>query len=78
VSPLAEREPDTLDAATIEAWQRDARPEAAPRSGEPYPLGRWVWVMVLALVGLETWVRRHRRPSVATHDAQEVPDARVA
>jgi hypothetical protein len=88
VVPLAEREPDTLDAATIEAWQRDVRPDAAPRSGEPYPLGRWVWLIVLALVAAETWVRRQRPTSPRAarlkptphkeHDTQEVADARVA
>jgi len=75
---LAEREPDTLDAELVEAWQRDARPDDAPRNGEPYPLGRWVWLIVLVLVGVETWVRRQRRPSLPAHDTQEVPDARVA
>jgi hypothetical protein len=85
---FAEREPDTLDAATIDAWHRDARPGDAPRSGEPYPLSRWVWLFVLALLAVETWVRRQRRPSPPAarpkptpykeHDTQEVSDARVA
>ena len=76
--PLAEREPDTIDASAIDAWQRDPRPDDAPRGGEPYPLSPWMWVFVLALLGLETWVRRQRRSSLAKHDTQEVPDARVA
>lgn len=72
---LAEREPDTIDAAVVDAWQREPRPESAPLSGDPYPLGRWVWALVLALLALETWVRRRR---AAAAPEQEVARARVA
>lgn len=72
---LAEQEPDTINAATVESWQREPRPDLARRSGQPYPLGRWVWALVLALLALETWVRRQRTPIAVP---QEDTHARVA
>jgi len=72
---LPEREPDTTDAAVVDSWQREPRPDVAPGSGDPYSLSRWVWGLVLALLALETWVRRQRATAVVS---QEVPHARVA
>jgi len=73
---LAEQEPDTIDAAIIDSWQREPRPDMAPRSGAPYALSRWAWALVLALLAIETWVRRQRATPVAV--SQEAPHARVA
>jgi hypothetical protein len=56
--PAAEREPDTLGAATLEAWQREAAPAAAPARQRDRSDGRWLWAVVLVLLALETVLRR--------------------
>ena len=54
----AEREPDTLSAATLEAWQRvAARSSFAGRAGDRND-GRWFWLLALVLFGVEAWMRR--------------------
>ncbi|HUR20722.1 MAG TPA: BatA domain-containing protein [Vicinamibacterales bacterium] len=54
----AEREPDTLGAATLEGWQRlAARSSAAGRVGDRND-GRWFWLLALVLFGVEAWMRR--------------------
>jgi len=77
---LAEREPDVLPAETVSAWEREPRADLAPAGGAPWPLGRWGWALVLALLAVEIWVRRSRPPAhIATHaDAEGGPHARVA
>jgi hypothetical protein len=55
---VAEREPDTLGAATLEGWQRVATPTSrAGRPGERSD-GRWFWLIALILFGVEAWMRR--------------------
>jgi hypothetical protein len=53
-----EREPDTLTAATLQAWQRTVAPSST--SGRPgdHSDGRWFWALALALFALEAWMRR--------------------
>ena len=54
----AEREPDTLAAATLQGWQRTAaRSSSAGRAGDRND-GRWFWLVALALFGVEAWMRR--------------------
>jgi hypothetical protein len=68
----AEREPETLSAATLEGWQRVAAPSSsAGRAGDRND-GRWFWLLALALFGLEAWMRRrpaHAPSEVAHADA---------
>jgi len=65
----AEREPDTLSAATLDGWQRVAtRSSFTGREGERND-GRWFWLLALALFGVEAWMRRRPAdtPSEVVH-----------
>jgi len=77
---LAEREPDVLPDEVVNAWQREPRADLAPGSGQPQPLGRWIWALVLILLAVETGVRRARPPVqvAAPADSAGGPHARVA
>ncbi|MSO49860.1 MAG: hypothetical protein EXQ49_08145 [Acidobacteria bacterium] len=57
----AEREPDTLAPATLQAWQREPAPRPAPGRNSGRSDGRWLWALALALLALETWMRRSPR-----------------
>jgi hypothetical protein len=72
--PLAELEPATIDDATLAAWQR--APSADARSNNANDSdGRWLWLVALVLLGVETWIRRERKHLPA---APEVAHARAA
>jgi hypothetical protein len=63
---VAEREPESIADAQLAAWQRAPTAVTAPTDdgGD----GRWLWLVVLLLLGVETWVRRPRaakRPTAA-------------
>jgi hypothetical protein len=61
----------------LREWSRPSMPPALPRiETVDQDDRRWVWLAVLCLLGLETWIRR-ARPVDAARDAQE-EDARVA
>jgi hypothetical protein len=70
--PVAEREPALVDGAELAAWSRAAAPAAPMRaagsSGQSD--GRWLWLLVLALLGVETWLRRRVRPAARESGAQ--------
>jgi len=55
--------------AQLRAWTRDAGPAVPPT---PETLGqddrRWLWAVVLLLIGVETWLRRERNDSAAARD----------
>lgn len=53
-----ELEPERLPAATLAAWSRTAL--AAPSDVEhgDQDDGRWFWLVALAFMGMETWLRR--------------------
>ena len=68
--PWSEFEPATIPPETLRQWARAPAEVAGANTGEPQ--GRWLWLVVLALLGVETWMRR-RVPSRA-----EVADAGVA
>lgn len=57
----AEREPDTLAPATLQAWQRDPAPRPALGRNSGRSDGRWFWALALALLALETGMRRSTR-----------------
>ena len=74
-TPAAELEPATMSNDQLARWQRapaDVAASDAATSDESD--GRWLWVAVLALLALETWMRRERRPRAAA----EVPRDRAA
>jgi len=61
-TPLAELEPTTLPDQTLAAWQRASSVTTSQSSDSD---GRWLWIVVLALLGLETLMRRALPPKVA-------------
>jgi hypothetical protein len=59
-SPLAgELEPQTVSAAALAAWQRS--PATPTETSDDRSDGRWLWLMVLGLLGVETYMRRSAR-----------------
>jgi hypothetical protein len=68
-------EPRRIPAATLAAWSRPPRPDLdAPISDERDR--RWLWALSLALIGLESLMRRSRRRTV-THEPL-IEEQRVA
>jgi hypothetical protein len=72
-----ELEPDRLAAETLTKWSRppgqiDERTAAHADEDD----GRWVWLVVLGLIGVETWLRRRLDARVATPRPAE--DVRAA
>ena len=76
-TPVRERETAPLTPEVRTALERaPAAPGGDAGAGAPHSLTRWGWALVLALLGLETWMRR--RPRVAPATVEEVTHARVA
>ena len=63
--PPGELDPTTLPDDVIRAWQREPDANAVPRGNtDGASDGRWFWLIALALLGVETWLRRERREEV--------------
>jgi hypothetical protein len=64
-------EPSTISDATLAAWQRApsvvVRPHPGATDNEESD-GRWLWALVLALLGVETWLRHERRTAAAAYE----------
>ena len=61
---IGELDPATIPASVIASWQRapDTTPTRKTVDSANGPSdGRWLWVLVLALIGVESWLRRERR-----------------
>jgi hypothetical protein len=70
-NPLTELEPTTIPDQMLAAWRREAvDSKSAPESTDSD--GRWLWILVLVLIGVETWMRRTRPPKTA--DVEMVHD----
>jgi len=75
-APPAEFDPATIPTAVLAGWQRPPLEPERPR-GTNDSDGRWLWVLALALLGMETLMRRARRDSPARAAARE-PRERAA
>jgi hypothetical protein len=76
-APLTELEPNYLPDEILRRWERPAV-EAAPQGpGETSPDGRWFWVLALAFLVAEEWVRRGT-PRRDVPRVKEVRNERVA
>ena len=67
---MTEREPARMSADVLATWTRAPGPpgeDAWPRSRDSD--GRWLWLVVLALMGLETYVRRARQATAVVTEA---------
>ncbi len=72
--PVRELEPGTLSDTALLPLQREASAAArGARGGEGESDGRWLWLLALALLGFETWLRR-----APQHNVTAVGDERVA
>lgn len=60
----AELETEVLSAETLAAWTRPPQDTRAPDPDASD--GRWFWLLVLALLGVETWLRRRSARAAAT------------
>jgi hypothetical protein len=62
---VGELEPSLISDQDLARWQRTPAAELRPRRASPDGSGesdgRWLWIGVLALLALETWMRRERR-----------------
>jgi len=74
--PAGEQEPETIAADQLLRWSRPASPAPIGSGGATDSDGRWVWVIVLLLLFVETWMRRRTIPAAPA--TTEVPRARVA
>ena len=72
--PSRELEPSSISDQQLASWRRDPAAETRPRRTSPNGTadgdsdGRWLWIAVLALLALETWMRRERRASAARNE----------
>ena len=67
-SPPNEMEPTTIPDSVLRSWLREPDVNAAPRAnGDGGSDGRWLWIVALALLGLESWLRRTRREEVMSN-----------
>jgi hypothetical protein len=57
-SPAAGQPADAIPADELKTWTREAAPGGAARTGDGVSQGRWLWVVVVALLILEGIVRR--------------------
>ncbi|HEY7395516.1 MAG TPA: BatA domain-containing protein [Gemmatimonadaceae bacterium] len=69
-TPLGELEPTTIPDQTLAAWQREPSTTTTSESNDAD--GRWLWIVVLALIGVETLMRRALPPKTA--DVEMVHD----
>src|SRR5262249_39105176 len=61
-APASWLDPTPMPAMDISRWQREpAQRETAGDAQTQASDGRWLWLVVLALLGLEMWMRRARR-----------------
>jgi MYXO-CTERM domain-containing protein len=59
-APLSELEPLSVPAETLRGWERPPGAASVVATGGASD-GRWCWAAGLALLGLETWMRRRRK-----------------
>jgi hypothetical protein len=73
-APASENEPANLDDRTLMELQRTPATVVAPRDLENEGIsdGRWLWLGVLLLLALETWLRRGKR------ERQGIPETHAA
>jgi hypothetical protein len=78
---LPELEPATLADSDTQSWTREPGTTAGARPGTDESDARWLWAVVLILLGVETLVRRRgspAEPSAASPVHARGGDARVA
>ncbi|MGH7616361.1 MAG: BatA domain-containing protein [Gemmatimonadaceae bacterium] len=59
--PLRELDQSFIPDAELARWRRAPAVESRPRGTGDDSDGHWLWIAVLALLAIETWMRRERR-----------------
>ena len=81
-TPIAELEPAVVPESVTQSWAREPSASSAVGQDASESDARWVWVVVLILIGAETLVRRRDTDAEAAPAAHAPPsrgrDARVA
>ena len=69
-----ELEPETIPDETLAAWRRPASPAPHDRaaSSQDDSDGRWLWMIVLFLLAVETWMRRERMMARSSEESREL------
>jgi hypothetical protein len=75
--PVQELEPNFVPDEILRRWERPALESAPHGPGETSPDGRWFWVVSIAFLLAEEWVRR-RTPRREAPRVTEVRHERVA
>ena len=68
---VEELDPGTVSEQTLATWRRPAATDASHGVQSDASDGRWLWVLVLVLLGVETWMRRERHRADASPLARE-------
>jgi hypothetical protein len=77
VPELHELEPTVVPDDVLRQWERMPTDLAPRGTDETSPDGRWLWVIAIALVAVEEWIRR-RSPRRTVAPVTEVTHERVA
>lgn len=65
-------EPSTISDATLAAWQRSpSNVRSGSGANDDESDGRWLWGLVIVLLGVEAWLRRERRAVAAYEIAHD-------
>jgi hypothetical protein len=68
---VREREPASLPEEVLAAWRRPPASGSLAGTGDDQSDGPWLWLLVLGLLGLESWMRRTRREARAPEMAHD-------
>ena len=73
ISPATELETNRIAEATLDAWRRVAATATSTRTDDDAGSsdGRWLWLLALLLLGVETWMRRGKRAVEAASAVRE-------
>lgn len=77
VPPWPEMEPTVVPDEVLQRWERPAVEQSPDGDDQTSPDGRWLWVVAIALLVLEEWLKRRLR-SVNVFAPIEVKRERVA
>ena len=67
-APVTEMEPTTVPDDVLRSWQREPDASATSQvSTDGASDGRWLWIVALVLLAVETWLRRARREEVVSN-----------
>jgi hypothetical protein len=69
--PISELDPASLPDSTLAAWQRSPVARTTPGPGADSSDGRWLWIVALILLAIESMLRRQTTSNPATEVARD-------